>query len=161
MSYSSKILLACLSLFMTAASHAQEAEQAQLSQQVADTERAFARSMAERDHEAFKSFLDEETVFFSGEAPLRGSAQVAAAWKAFYEGEQPPFSWEPKTVEVLDSGTLALSSGPVHDPEGNRIATFTSIWRLDESGQWKIIFDKGNRACPDAGAGAAASTEQH
>lgn len=116
--------------------------------QVADTERAFARTMATRDHQAFTSFLSQEAVFFSGDKPLRGARQVADWWKRYYEGPDAPFSWEPEDVEVLDSGTLAMSSGPVRDPKGALIATFTSIWRLEDTGKWRIIFDKGNRACP-------------
>ena len=116
--------------------------------QVADTERAFARTMAARDHKAFSSFLSREAVFFSGETPLRGAQQVADWWKRYYEGPDAPFSWEPEEVEVLDSGTLALSSGPVRDSKGALIATFTSVWRLEDAGKWRIIFDKGNRACP-------------
>jgi len=126
---------------------AQQPDPGQLRQQVEDTERAFAATMADRDHNAFTSFLSEETVFFSGEAPLRGKQQVADAWKPYFEGPDAPFSWEPQQVEVLDSGTLALSSGPVRDPDGKLVATFTSIWRLDASRNWRIIFDKGNRAC--------------
>ena len=116
--------------------------------QVADTERAFARTMAARDHKAFSSFLSREAVFFSGETPLRGAQQVADWWKRYYEGPDAPFSWEPEEVEVLESGTLALSSGPVRDPKGTLIATFTSVWRLEDTGKWRIIFDRGNRACP-------------
>ena len=68
-------------------------------------------------------------------------------WKRFYEGPTAPFSWQPETVEVLDSGDLALSSGPVRDPQGKLVATFTSIWRLEAPGTWRIIFDKGNDVC--------------
>ena len=120
---------------------------ADLKQQVADTERAFAKTMADRDHAAFVSFLADETVFFTSKAPLRGKQAVADFWKKFYDGPTAPFSWAPETVEVLDSGTLALSSGPVWDPKGKNFATFTSIWRLEPSGKWKIIFDKGNEVC--------------
>lgn len=119
-------------------------------QQVFDTERAFARTMADRDHAAFVSFLSPETVFFSGAGPLRGSGQVADQWKRFYDGPAAPFSWEPQTVEVLDSGTLALSSGPVRDPAGKIISTFNSIWRLESPGKWRIVFDKGSPACDPA-----------
>ena len=120
---------------------------AELQHQVAETERAFAMTMADRDHEAFTSFLSAETIFFAGTTPLRGKQKVAAQWKSFYEGPDAPFSWEPEHVVVLDSGTLALSSGPVYNPGGKRIATFTSIWRLEAPGEWRIIFDKGNVAC--------------
>jgi hypothetical protein len=64
-----------------------------------------------------------------------------------FEDPAAPFSWEPETVEVLDSGKLALSSGPVLNSEGKVFAIFTSIWRLEAPGEWRIIFDKGNRFC--------------
>ena len=50
---------------------------ADLQRQVADTERAFAKTMADRDHAAFASFLSEETIFFAGAKALRGKKQVA------------------------------------------------------------------------------------
>jgi ketosteroid isomerase-like protein len=124
-------------------------DRAELERAVRDTERAFAATMADRDHAAFMRFLSAETVFFAGSRALRGRDAVASAWKPFYEGPVAPFSWAPETVEVLDSGQLALSSGPVHDPAGKRIASFTSIWRQEAPGVWRIVFDKGC-ACSDA-----------
>jgi ketosteroid isomerase-like protein len=114
-----------------------------LAGQVRDAERAFAKTMADRDHPAFVSFLTDETVFMGDPQTLRGKTAVAAAWKAFYDAPQAPFSWEPERVEVLDSGTLALSSGPVRDPKGTRVGTFNSVWRRENGGSWKIVFDKG------------------
>jgi ketosteroid isomerase-like protein len=119
-----------------------------LKRQVADTERAFARTMAERDHKAFTSFLSHETVFFAGPKPIRGAKEVAESWKRFYAAPEAPFSWEPEQVEVLDSGTLAIATGPVRDPKGRVFATFNSIWRLEPDGKWRVIFDKGSPVCP-------------
>jgi ketosteroid isomerase-like protein len=104
--------------------------------------------MADRDHEAFISFLSEETIFFNGPIPIRGRDAVSAAWKPFYDAPQAPFSWEPEGVQVLDSGTLAISFGPVKDPNGTVVASFQSVWRLEEDGKWRVVFDKG---CPVAG----------
>jgi ketosteroid isomerase-like protein len=118
-----------------------------LRQQVFATERAFARTMADRDIAAFTGFVSDEAVFFSGSGPLRGKAQIAAGWKRFFEKKEAPFSWEPAQVEVLDSGVLALSTGPVFDPAGKRIGTFTSIWRQEAPGTWRIVLDKGEDAC--------------
>ncbi len=123
------------------------ADTADLQRQVADTERAFAKTMADRDFAAFVTFLSAEAVFFTGPQPLRGRQQVADVWKRFYEKPDAPFSWKPEQVEVLESGTLASSSGPVFDPKGKQFATFSSIWRLEAPGVWRIIFDKGNEVC--------------
>jgi len=111
------------------------------------TERAFADTMAQRDFEKFKTFISEDAIFFSGTTPLRGRQQIADAWEGFFKDPAAPFSWEPEHVEVLDSGTLAWSTGPVYDPEGKVVATFNSVWQLDASHQWRIIFDKGNDVC--------------
>ena len=122
-------------------------DNASLEQEVLETERAFARTMAERDHAEFARFLSDEAIFFSDDEPVRGKAAIAADWKMFFEGPVAPFSWAPERVEVLDSGTLALSTGPVLNPEGTQVATFTSIWRLEAPGAWRIIFDKGAPVC--------------
>lgn len=118
-----------------------------LERQVDAVERAFARSMAERDFDAFRSFLDEEAVFLGGGTARRGKSQIAGHWSRYFEGEEAPFSWEPATVEVLESGRLAISTGPVFDSEGARISTYTSIWRRDDAGDWRIVFDKGDKYC--------------
>ena len=115
--------------------------------QVRARERAFAKTMADRDHAAFVSFLADEAVFAGRSGPLRGKNAVALAWKSLYEGPRAPFSWEPETTEVLDSGGLAMTSGPVVDPDGKRIGTFTSIWRREADGQWRIVFDRGCPPC--------------
>ena len=141
------LITTCLILFIGCATSQEKPDLTDLQKQVADTERAFARTMAQRDFEGFVSFLSEEAVFFSGKTQLHGKQQIAGTWKSYYENEDAPFSWEPELVEVLESGTLALSSGPVYDPDGKQVATFTSIWRLDKTGEWHVIFDKGNAAC--------------
>jgi ketosteroid isomerase-like protein len=121
---------------------------AELREQVWQAELAFARSMADRDHAGFATFVSEEAVFFGRAGAQRGKAAVLAGWKGLYEGPQAPFSWAPDTVEVLDSGTLALSSGPVRDPSGLRVGTFQSVWRREPDGRWRVIFDKGSDDCP-------------
>ena len=145
-------LLACA----TAATPPGPATNEELAAQVRATEIAFARSMADRDHAAFVSHLADETIFF-GRGVLRGKTAVAQAWKPFFEGAAPPFSWEPEKVQVLDSGTLGLSSGPVRDPGGKRTGTYNSIWRREADGSWKIIFDNG---CPPCDCGTADSPKK-
>ena len=114
--------------------------------EVAGVERAFAQSMADRDFEAFKSFIDDEAVFWGGGA-TRGKQAVFDAWQGFFEDEEAPFAWKPETVLVLESGRLALSTGPVWIPDGTVTAYYHSTWRKNDEGDWKIIFDKGQRYC--------------
>jgi len=120
---------------------------AQLAEQVRAAETAFAASMANRDFTAFASYVAEESIFFGRAGPIRGKAAVLGDWKPFFEGPTAPFSWKPEVVEVLASGSLAHSSGPVWDAEEKRVGTFNSIWRREPDGRWLVVFDRGCGAC--------------
>ncbi|TQK11257.1 ketosteroid isomerase-like protein [Herbaspirillum sp. SJZ107] len=144
----------CLSMLMLALANVARPTNADLKRQVINAERAFAATMKARDHAAFRGFLAEEAIFFDGTTPLRGRDAIARAWRAYYDGPQAPFSWEPEQVEVVDSGTLAYSGGPVFDAGGKRVGRFNSIWRLEAPGRWKIVFDRGDTPCACTGAAA-------
>ena len=105
---------------------------------------AFAQTMADRDLQAFLTFVSPEAIFFNGNEPLRGRDAVAEAWAPFFKDAAAPFSWLPDVVEVLDSGHLALSSGPVYGATGEEVGRFNSIWRQEADGQWRVVFDKGS-----------------
>lgn len=124
---------------------------AELEDQVRATERAFAKSMADRDFAAFTAHLADDAIFMGG-TTLRGRQAVADGWAELFKSPQAPFSWEPETVVVLESGTLALSSGPVRNPAGEPAGTYNSVWRREADGRWRIVFDKG---CPPCNCGKA------
>ncbi len=113
------------------------------SDQVRIAETAFAKTMADRDHAAFTSFLAGDAVFLSPGRTLRGAEAIAEGWKPLYQAPEAPFSWSPERVEVLESGKLAISTGPVLDPSGKRTGTFVSTWRLEPDGKWRIVLDTG------------------
>jgi len=117
-------------------------------EQVFAAERAFARSMADRSLASFSAHVADEAIFFTGAVPLRGKSEVVAGWARFFEADAAPFSWEPDQVEVLQSGTLALSTGLVRDPGGKVVGRFNSVWRQEAPGVWRVVFDKGSPAGP-------------
>ena len=118
-----------------------------LAQQVSAAERAFAKTMADRNFIDFGQYVAEDAVFFSGPTPLRGRQAVMDHWKRFYDKPQAPFSWEPEQVVVLDNGTLAHSAGLVKDPSGKVVSRFNSVWRQDAPGVWRVVFDRGEAVC--------------
>jgi ketosteroid isomerase-like protein len=120
---------------------------AELAAQVRAAETAFAATMARRDLAEFAAFVAEEALFFGRTRVLRGRAAVVEGWRPYFEGPQAPFSWAPETVEVVDSGGLALSSGPVRDPAGAVVGTFISTWRRYSDGTWRVVLDKGCPPC--------------
>ncbi len=153
---SSLFVLACAGCH-AAQPAAQARERAELAQQVRATEIAFAKTLADRDAKKFAGMIAPDAIVLADQ-PLRGPDEVLTRWSKYFEAPTPPFSWAPQTVEVQDGGRLALSTGPVLDPAGKRISTFSSIWRREKSGEWKLIFDSG---CPPCDCAAADANKQN
>lgn len=123
----------------------------ELAAQVRATEIAFAKTLADRDTKAFVRMIAPDVIWLA-DKPLHGPAEVLASWQKFFDAPQPPFSWAPEIVEVQEGGKLAMSTGPVINAAGKRVATYTSIWRREKSGEWRIIFDRGSPDCDCASA---------
>jgi ketosteroid isomerase-like protein len=112
----------------------------------------FSQSVESRDAAAFREFIDADARFVS-DGISRGPEAVAAAWSVFFAADGPKIKWRPQIIEVLEDGTLALSRGPyrmtVTDEAGAETeywGTFNSIWRLQQNGSWKVVFDAGSPA---------------
>jgi ketosteroid isomerase-like protein len=140
-------ILACVLICLAA-----NAALADLAHDVRCREIGFSQSAEVRDIQAFRSFIDADARFVSNEV-LRGVDAIAEAWTAFFTEPGPTIKWRPEVVEVLESGTLALSRGPYRvvsqDTEGDMVeswGTFNSIWRVNDDGQWRVVFDAGNPA---------------
>lgn len=141
------LLISAVLLLSACASVTPPSDPALLKEQVTAAEVAFAKTMADRDLAAFSRFLSDEAVFVNRGKAVHGKQAISAEWKTFYELPRAPFSWEPDMVEVLPSGVLAYSTGPVMSPDGVLIARFNSIWRLEAPGQWRVVFDHGSPVC--------------
>jgi ketosteroid isomerase-like protein len=139
------ILLTGLASAALGATLAGQTPSPDLKRQVFAAESSFAASMAERNLAAFATHVSPEAIFFGDTTVMRGKEEVLARWRGFFTEPDAPFSWKPDEIEVLSSGRLALSSGPVFDPKGKKVGSFNSIWRREQDGRWKIIFDKGCR----------------
>ncbi|WP_082494025.1 DUF4440 domain-containing protein [Massilia sp. Leaf139] len=136
-------VVACVTLAAIGMARGARVVPGDLRQQVFDAEKAFAATMARRDFDSFSAYLSREAVFMGPGGATRGKDAVAQAWRAYFDKPAAPFSWAPDEVEVLDSGTLAYSSGPVRDATGKQIGRFNSIWRLEGPGTWRVVFDRG------------------
>lgn len=140
-----KVLSATVLLCAAGAAEAAE-DLAKLAAEVRATETAFAKTLADHDVKTFTRMIAPDVIWLA-DVPLRGPEQVLTHWQKYFDAPQPPFSWSPETVEVQAGGKLALSTGPVLNPAGKRVGTYTSIWRHESNGAWRIIFDRGCPAC--------------
>lgn len=134
------ILLAILlSTAMTTTAH--EPTIAELEQSLRATETAFAQTMADRDLEAFASFIAEDAVFSGAAGALRGRDAIVDSWSRFFEDPEAPFSWRPERVFVTGDRRMGGTTGPVHDPSGKVIGQFVSTWQMQGDGTWKVVLD--------------------
>lgn len=118
-----------------------------LSEQVRASEIAFSAAMAARDFQAFSNWIADDATFINGGSPLRGKAAVLSHWERFFKSPTAPFTWKPQIVEILSTGQLAYSEGPVSLPDGTVATRYFSTWRRDPSGAWKVVFDNGYPTC--------------
>jgi ketosteroid isomerase-like protein len=109
----------------------------------------FSKSIEDRDMEAFRSFLDHDARFIGARA-RRGPAEITEAWRTYEPEDGPSLKWRPQFVEVLEDGKLALSRGPYRyitkNEDGEDVelwGMFNSVWRLQDDGSWKVVFDAG------------------
>lgn len=146
--FGATLLLACLPVH------------ADLIEEVRCREVGFSLAAERQDSAAFASYIDEDARFV-GSAVYRGRAAVVQAWGVFFAEDGPRIRWRPQFVEVLQDGNLALTRGPYRmtatDGEGKvneTWGTFNSVWRVNEDGQWRVVFDAGSEApgSPDAAA---------
>jgi ketosteroid isomerase-like protein len=137
------LVVACVATAAIGMARGSRVAPGDLRQQVLTAERDFAATMARRDFEGFSGFLSREAVFMSPGGASRGKEAVAQAWRGYFDKPAAPFSWAPGEVEVLASGTLAFSSGPVFDAAGKQVGRFNSVWRLEGPGTWRVVFDRG------------------
>src|SRR6185436_10868405 len=109
--------------------------------EVKDAEVAFAKAFADRDQARFFAMVASDATFLGGMGTLRGKQAVIDRWSRFFAGPQAPFEWGPERVEVTADGKLGLSTGPIYDPKGTHIGDYSSIWKKQPDGSWKVIFD--------------------
>src|SRR5215207_4277195 len=94
---------------------------ATLRKQVFAAETSLAASMAKRDFEVFASYVSPEASFVDDTTVTRGKEAVLNGWRRFCQKPAAPFAWKPDVSEVLQSGSLAISNGPVFDPAGKKV----------------------------------------
>jgi len=139
-------LLACLlglaAPWAPAASPPSAADLAAVAAEVKAAETAFAKTMAERRLDQFADYVAEDAVFNGGQTHV-GRAAVLAAWKPLFDGPKAPFSWAPDAVAPAADGRHAVSTGLARDPQGRPISRFTSLWRKEADGRWRVVADQG------------------
>jgi ketosteroid isomerase-like protein len=138
---------------LVVASHAKE-KAVKGSDLLIKLETDFARAVAEHGHAAFVSYFAEDGVELEngGGISTKDDMRKAASW--------PPemsLTWTPVKADMAASGDLGYTYGnyilKAKDKDGKLVThygKYTSIWKKQRDGSWKVVVDMGNSS-PEPG----------
>jgi ketosteroid isomerase-like protein len=132
--------------------------------QVLAADRAFAaRAGQVGTAQAFREFMDEDEgkVFPTGADPAVGDDAIFA----LMGGTEPPAGrllWEPAEAYAAESGEVAMTWGrsrfvPNDPDQPEREGRYITVWRKDEDGRWKGLWDLGNMRQVEGSSARAAA----
>ena len=120
-----------------------------------DADRAFLVESQRRGADGWVDFFLPDGVMFPGNGRVDGWEAIREAIQPAFDPDGPRLLWEPGEAFVSESGDLGYTIGKwrtvtATDPDsivgsGN----YLTVWRKDESGDWKVAADIGNS---DAGS---------
>jgi ketosteroid isomerase-like protein len=144
-----KTIVAVLLLVLLAtASLAKKEKSAQGSELLVQLEAQFAADVAQHGHAAFLThFADDGVEVVDG----GGLDNLEAMRKQPPWPEGTSLTWTPVKAEMAASGDLGYTYGTyvftAKNKEGKLVPSYgkyTSIWRKQKDGQWKVVVDMGN-----------------
>jgi len=122
-----------------------------------DLEAKFAKDVAERGGAAFADWFAEDGVALgNGTAPVVG--KVAILKSANWLPKDYQLTWTPTDGLMGPSGDMGYTwghfEGHSKDANGNPVTTsgrYTTIWRKQPDGNWKVVLDAGSNEPAAAG----------
>jgi ketosteroid isomerase-like protein len=108
----------------------------------------FAADVAKHGHDAFLTYFAEDgvEVVDGGGFDTKDAMRKQPVWP-----EGTSLTWTPAKAEMAASGDLGYTYGnyvyTVKNKDGKLVANYgkyTSIWKKQKDGQWKVVVDMGN-----------------
>ena len=111
----------------------------------------FMKAAAERGSEGYMSYYAEDAIELPNGAPaIPGKANIAKGM-GFLDDKNNHLTWTPVGADISASGDLGYTYGTFEfrsvDKGGKPIVEYgkyTSIWKLQKDGTWKVVLDMGN-----------------
>jgi ketosteroid isomerase-like protein len=112
----------------------------------------FVADVAKHGHAAFLTYFAEDGVELvdGGGIDSKDAMRKQPSWP-----DGTTLTWTPVTAEMAASGDLGYTYGnyiyTAKNKEGKLVANYgkyTSIWKKQKDGQWKVVVDMGNSS-PD------------
>jgi len=111
----------------------------------------FMKAAAERGSEGYMSYYAEDAVEMpNGEDAIQGKANIAKTM-GFLDDKKNQLVWTPVGADISASGDLGYTWGTYEfrskDKDGKPTVEhgkYTSIWKKQGDGNWKVVLDMGN-----------------
>ena len=117
-----------------------------------ESDEQFCKDFIAQGVEGWLKYFADDASVFTPEKILTSKAEV----RTYYERVFPPSSkgaltWKPVYADIARSGDLGYTYGTWEnkgkDKDGNpvtRTGKYTTIWKKQKDGSWKIVMDVGN-----------------
>jgi len=145
------ILFACIAVFFISSCKNKkkpEVDNTELKVEILETDRAFsALSQSKGLRNAFMDFIDNDAVLLRPNSlPLAGGQAMDLIIRS--NDSLSVLTWEPKKVEISNSGDLGYTYGVYSRKPGNEdtvyFGTYVTIWKRQPGGKWKFVLQSGN-----------------
>ncbi len=111
----------------------------------------FMKAAAEKGSAGYMSYYADDAVELPNGGPvIRGKANIAPGM-SFLDDKNNRLIWTPVGADISASGDLGYTYGnyEFHSKNKEGKATveygkYTSIWKVQKEGSWKVVLDMGN-----------------
>ena len=117
----------------------------------------FMKAAAEHGSQGYLSYYADDAVEVPNSAPLiQGKANIAKTM-GFLDQKDNHLTWTPVGADISASGDLGYTYGTYEfrskDKDGKPVVDhgkYTSIWKKQKDGSWKVVLDMGNSSAEPA-----------
>lgn len=111
----------------------------------------FMKAAAEKGSQGYMSYYADDAVEVpNGAALIRGKVEIAKGM-SFLDDKNNQLLWTPVGADISSSGDLGYTYGTFEfrskDRDGKAVVDYgkyTSIWKKQTDGSWKVVLDMGN-----------------
>ena len=114
-------------------------------------EAEFMKATAERGSQGYLSYYADDAVEVPNGAPLIQGKTNIAKTMGFLDQKDNHLTWTPVGADISASGDLGYTYGNYEfrskDKDGKPVVDhgkYTSIWKKQKDGSWKVVLDMGN-----------------
>lgn len=111
----------------------------------------FMKAAAEKGSRGYMSYYADAAVEVPNGGPLIQGKMEIAKGMGFLDDKNNRLLWTPVGADISASGDLGYTYGTYEfhseDKDGKPVVDYgkyTSIWKLQKDGSWKVVLDMGN-----------------